>query len=163
MLIGVISDTHDNLPLIERAVARCNEHKAGFVIHAGDYVAPFAIKPLEQLKCPWIGVFGNNDGEKPGLTKESRGRIQPAPFELNLDGKKVVVVHDLAAFDRKELVGKGAQLIVHGHSHEAVVEMHAGVLFVNPGEIGAWLTGRSTLVMVETQTMEATIEEITAG
>ena len=43
MLIGVMSDTHDNVPLIEKAVALFNDRKVGFVIHAGDYVAPFAL------------------------------------------------------------------------------------------------------------------------
>ncbi len=41
MLIGVVSDTHDNLPLVEKAVKRLNEEKVNLVLHAGDYVAPF--------------------------------------------------------------------------------------------------------------------------
>jgi len=160
MLIGVMADTHDNVPLIERAVAVFNEKKVGFVLHAGDFVAPFSLRPLEALSCPWIGVFGNNDGEQKGLTQVSRGRIQPAPFELNLDGKIVVVVHDLAGFDRKAFVKKGAELIVHAHTHEALIEREGEALIVNPGEVGGWLTGRSTVALVDTGTMEATTEEL---
>jgi len=160
MLIGVMSDTHDNVPLIERAVALFNKKKVGFVLHAGDFVAPFALKPLEALSCPWIGVFGNNDGEQKGLTQDSRGRIQPAPFELNLDGKMVVVVHDLAAFDRDVLTKRGAQLIVHGHSHTSSIERAGEALIVNPGEVGGWVTGRSSVVLVDTETMTATAEEL---
>ena len=160
MLIGVMSDTHDNVPLIEKAVALFNDKQVGFVLHAGDFVAPFALEPLEALSCPWIGVFGNNDGEQKGLTAESRGRIQPPPFELNLDGKMVVVVHDLAAFDRKKLAEKGAQLIVHGHTHETSVDREGETLIVNPGEVGGWLTGRTTVVLVDTETMEASVEDL---
>jgi len=160
MLIGVMSDTHDNVPLIEKAVALFNAKQVGFVLHAGDFVAPFALKPLEDLSCPWIGVFGNNDGEQKGLTSESRGRIQPPPFELNLDGKKVVVVHDLSAFDRTALAEQGAQLIVHGHTHETAVEKVGEALVVNPGEVGGWLTGRTTVALVDTETMEASIEDL---
>ncbi len=162
MLIGVIADSHDNMPLIERAVEILNQKKVEFVIHAGDYIAPFALAPLEKLGCPWIGVFGNNDGEQAGLTKASRGRIQPPPFELNLDGKKVVVVHDLEAFARAEMVGRGARLIVHGHTHESSVEKDGEAVVLNPGELGGWLKGRSTLALVDTGTMEASIEEIGA-
>lgn len=160
MLIGVMSDTHDNVPLIEKAVALLNDKKVGFVLHAGDYVAPFALKPMESLACPWIGVFGNNDGEQKGLTRDSRGRIQPAPFELNLDGKMVVVVHDLANFDRKALAERGVGLVVHGHTHEVAIEREGDTLIVNPGEVGGWLGGRSTVVLVDTETMEATTEEL---
>ncbi len=160
MLIGVMSDTHDNLPLIEKAVSFFNEKKADFVIHAGDFVAPFSIAPLEDLRCPWIGVFGNNDGEQTGLTKLSQGRIQPPPFELNLDGKKVVVVHDLEEFDTNELIDSGAEIIVFGHSHEPGIEKIKDTLVINPGEVGAWLSGTSTVVLLETQKMDASIEEL---
>ncbi len=160
MLIGVMADTHDNLTLIEKAVSFFNEQKADFVIHAGDFVAPFSLGPLENLRCPWIGVFGNNDGEKAGLTKSSQGRIQPPPFELNLDGKKVVVVHDLEEFDTKELLESGAEIIVYGHSHESKVEMMDKTLLINPGEVGAWLSGRSTVVLLDTKTMEAHTKDL---
>jgi len=44
MKIGVISDTHDNLPLIEKAVKIFNEKGVKLVLHAGDYVALFVVK-----------------------------------------------------------------------------------------------------------------------
>jgi predicted phosphodiesterase len=40
MLIGLISDTHDNLPMIEKAVKKLNEENVALVLHAGDYVLP---------------------------------------------------------------------------------------------------------------------------
>ena len=161
MLVGVLADSHDNLPAIEKAVELLNGKKVGFVIHAGDFVAPFALRPLEDLRCPWIGVFGNNDGEQKGLTFNSKGRIQPAPYELNLDGKKVVVVHDLELFDLDEFERQGAQLIIHGHTHATDLTKHKdGLLILNPGELGGWLHGRHTLALVDTEKLEATIEEI---
>ncbi len=52
MLIGAISDTHDNLPKIEKAVQNLNEQKVGLVLHAGDYVAGFVIPRLGKTKLP---------------------------------------------------------------------------------------------------------------
>ena len=83
MLIGLISDTHDNLPMIEKAVKRLNEEKVELVLHAGDYVAPFVIPKFKALNCKLIGVFGNNDGDHELLRKrfsetsncEIRGRF----------------------------------------------------------------------------------------
>lgn len=63
MLIGAVSDSHDNLPLIEKAVKILNEQKVALVLHAGDYVAPFTIARFSKLDCQFIGVFGNNDGD----------------------------------------------------------------------------------------------------
>jgi len=42
LLLGIISDSHDNLPKIESAVARLNNLGVDLVLHAGDYCAPFA-------------------------------------------------------------------------------------------------------------------------
>ncbi|MEM1767624.1 MAG: YfcE family phosphodiesterase, partial [Candidatus Bathyarchaeia archaeon] len=64
MLIGLMSDTHDNLPMVEKAVSLLNDRKVELVLHAGDYVAPFVIPKLRELKAKVIGVFGNNDGDK---------------------------------------------------------------------------------------------------
>jgi hypothetical protein len=160
MLIGIIADSHDHLTALEQAVRLFVERKVGFVIHAGDFVAPFALKPLEALGCPWIGVFGNNDGEQKGLTRASQGRIQPAPFELNLDGRKVVVVHDLGAFDTQQLIAAGAQIVVHAHSHEPTIEKRGEALVVNPGELCGWLKGRRSLALVDTKTLEATLVDL---
>ena len=160
MIIGVMADSHDNVPAIEKAVNLFNSKKVGFVIHAGDFVAPFSLAPLSKLTCPWIGVFGNNDGEQKGLTSLSKGRIQPSPFELNLDGKKVVVTHQIESYEKEELIEQGAQLVIYGHTHETEIKTIKDVLFVNPGELGGWLTGRCTLVLVDTKKMEANLEEL---
>ncbi|MBW2703567.1 MAG: metallophosphoesterase [Deltaproteobacteria bacterium] len=160
MIVGILSDSHDNLPVLDRMAKYFNEQKVGFVIHAGDFVAPFALKAFEELRCPWIGVFGNNDGEQGGLTKMSQGRIQPAPYGLNLDGKKVVVVHDLASYSKEEFASKAAEVVIHGHTHEPEIKKEGDILFINPGELGGWVNGRCTVVLLDTKTMETRIEEI---
>jgi putative phosphoesterase len=76
MLLGVIADTHDNLPKIEKAISVFNRKRVSLVLHAGDYIAPFSLLPFRKLNCDYLGVFGNNDGEREGLTKISEGRIR---------------------------------------------------------------------------------------
>ena len=63
-MIGLIADTHDNLPLIDKAVTRLNEEKVEIVLHAGDYVAPFVVPRFKNLQAKLIGVFGNTDGAR---------------------------------------------------------------------------------------------------
>ncbi len=69
MIVGIIADTHDRLPLLDKAVKRLNEEKVELVLHAGDYVAPFVVPHFKPLKARLIGVFGNNDGDKELLKK----------------------------------------------------------------------------------------------
>jgi len=96
MKIGIISDTHDNLHAIARAVEVFNNEKCELVLHAGDYIAPFTIKPLSNLRSKLIGVFGNNDGDKILLLqrfKEKGFELYPSPYELEFNGKKILLTH----------------------------------------------------------------------
>lgn len=69
MNLGIISDTHDDLPSLKNAINKFNENRVSYVIHAGDYVFPRVVKEFKHLNSKLIGVLGNNDGEKLGLLK----------------------------------------------------------------------------------------------
>ncbi len=94
MLIGIISDTHDDMAAIRKAVDMLNAEKVSRVIHAGDLVSPFTFEIFSELKCGFSGIFGNNDGDRLLLKQKSGGNIHGQPLVLALDEKKVVVVHE---------------------------------------------------------------------
>ncbi|MEA1871092.1 MAG: YfcE family phosphodiesterase, partial [Candidatus Bipolaricaulota bacterium] len=73
MKLGIISDTHDNMPKIARAVELFNERKVDLVLHAGDFISPITASEFTHLEAPLIGVFGNNDGERLYLTERFNG------------------------------------------------------------------------------------------
>ncbi len=156
MLIGVISDTHDNLPRIAAATELFAQRGVETMLHAGDYVAPFALKLLLKSDLPLIGVFGNNDGERRGLGKVCATVYEP-PHRFDLDGRTIVLAHASEALD--EEATEGADLVVHGHTHEPFV--HEGPpLTVNPGEAGGWLSGRCTVALVDLDAMQAEIVDL---
>jgi len=146
MNIGVLSDTHDNLPKIEKAVKFFNKRKAGFVIHAGDFVAPFAAEKLKALSCDFIGVFGNNDGEREGLSLVSQGKIQQGPLRITLAGRSILIVHDLNSINLRE---EDAQLVISGHSHKPDLQNEDSRLMVNPGECSGWLSRRPSVAIID--------------
>ena len=153
MKIGIMSDSHDNMPNIAAAVKYFNEAGVAHVIHAGDFVAPFVYRALKELKCPFTGVFGNNDGERLGLQKTLTplGTLEPRLAKLDLGGKRIVVVHEGDFVE--ELAASGQyDLVVYGHSHTHDVREVGGVLIVNPGETCGWVTGRSTVVVLDLET-----------
>jgi hypothetical protein len=153
MKIGVLSDTHDRLPVIERAVERFNERGVELVLHAGDFVSPFTAIPLSALEGEFIGVFGNNDGDRLFLTKRFAeiGPIHPGYHRFEIDGMRTVLMHEPKSIDA--LVASGElDLVVYGHTHR--IDLREGnCLVVNPGEGCGYLTGRATVVVLDTETM----------
>lgn len=161
MKIGVIADTHDNVPMIAKAVDVFNAEGCSLVIHAGDYCAPFALMSFSKLKCKWIGVFGNNDGDRKALAIKSDGMIVDPPYTYDLSDKKVIVTHELD--DVPDLQGKlersEVHILIYAHTHKTDIRKAKNTLVVNPGECGGWLYGKSTVAIIDLKTMEA--KEIT--
>ncbi len=157
MRVGVISDTHDNRPKISKAVDVFNNEEVGLVIHAGDFVAPFTSKDLSQLNAKFVAIFGNNDGEKIGLkTALSKvGTINQGPYEFIYLGKHFVVMHEPSCMDALASSGK-YDVIIYGHTHQ--VDVREGKpLIVNPGECGAWVSGKSTVALIDLESMSAEV------
>ena len=154
MLVGIMSDSHDNVPKIRRAVQLFEKRGAETVIHAGDFVAPFAVKELAAFKGDIVAVFGNNDGEVTGILKVLPQVAQP-PLRTIIGGRVFVITHDLLRLDSKS----GCDVIVHGHTHD--LQIDEGVpLIINPGETGGWLRERSTIVLLDTDTLKPEVIEI---
>lgn len=165
MLIGLIADTHDRLPLIDKAIRKLNEGNFELVLHAGDYVAPFAIPKFADLKAKLIGVFGNNDGDREFIKKkfsEHRGLEIRGDFaEITVDGLKIALLHGNEEELLKALIeSEGFDVVVHGHTHKAEVYRKGKTLVVNPGEVCGYLTGKSTLALLDTVNCEAEMVQL---
>ena len=159
MILGIISDTHDNMPMILRAVELFNAREIDHVIHAGDFTSPFTFRALKQLQCPLTGIYGNNDGERVLLQKISHQRIFTQPYTLELAGRKIVIMHEHHVVDA--LADSGHfDLVVYGHTHEPDIRKRGNALIVNPGELSGWLYGRSTLALADLATLSAELIEL---
>jgi putative phosphoesterase len=146
MRIGVISDTHDNLTKLDQAVSFFNKQKVSFVLHAGDYVAPFSVARLSKLACDWRGVFGNNDGDREALARASGDRIAEDILRVEIYGRKIVMAHDGGWIDLKK---ETAQIIIYGHTHKPALSKGKSRLVINPGEACGWLSGVSTVAVID--------------
>ncbi|MFA6356553.1 MAG: metallophosphoesterase [Candidatus Omnitrophota bacterium] len=157
MKIGVMSDSHDNVPMVKKAVDLFNAEGCSLVVHAGDYCAPFAVTPLEKLKCKWLGVFGNNDGDRKALSMKSNGMIVDHPYRYDLSNIRMVITHEIE--DIQDLMGMIARqevhLLIHGHTHKPDIKKVDTCLIVNPGETGGWTTGKATVAIVDLDTLTA--------
>ena len=154
MFIGIMSDTHDNLPLVKKAIEVFNTRDVQHLIHAGDYTSPFTLKLFRDLKCEYTGIFGNNDGDKLLLQERAGGRIRPQPHVFTLHGRKIVVMHEHHVIEALAESGH-FDLVVYGHTHEADIRKVGSTLVVNPGEVGTWLYGKSSIAIADLEKMNA--------
>jgi putative phosphoesterase len=149
-MIGILSDTHDNLTRVREAVRLFNDSSCDLVIHAGDFVAPFTVEDLRNLHAPVKAVFGNCDGERVGLIRAFRGlgEIGKAPLKFTHAGLRFLVCHLDAPVDG-HLASKAYDVVVFGHTHRPLAVRRDGALLVNPGEAGGWLRGKSTVALLD--------------
>ena len=162
MLIGIMSDTHDNLPKTKEAVARLNDEGVELVLHAGDFIAPFVIGVLKNLNAEMVGVFGNNDGDRDMLVKKCSEHphlsIRGTFSRIHAGGMTIGLLHGSNLDLLDTLLSSGAfDLVVYGHTHRADVHMQGRTLAVNPGEVCGYLSGTSTIALADTRTGHAEI------
>jgi len=169
MIVGIISDTHDNLKNIDKAVRVLNENEVDLVLHCGDYIAPFVIKRLGKLNSKLIGVFGNNDGDKKlllSIANDLGFKIHNQPYEMKLSGRKVLLMHGLGNMEMTKTIVRAIartnkyDVIVYGHTHQSEVLNLEKTLIVNPGEVFGMLYGKSTLALLDLEKLEAKIIEL---
>lgn len=155
MRLAIVSDSHDNLWHLERA--RPHLAQADALLHCGDWVAPFTLKRFVDIMAgrPIHGVFGNNDGERRLLALVAQrydGVHLYGDFaQVELDGLRIALTHypEIA----RPLAASGRyHLVCYGHDHKAHEEWVGDVLLLNPGELFGGLTGRASLVLLETET-----------
>jgi uncharacterized protein len=160
MKIAIISDTHDNLNAITAFGNKLSELKPEYIIHAGDFCSPFAVRAIKPFGIPMKAVFGNNDGDKPLLTQAAEGfaEIKEAPFLFELGNRKFALMHysdkvnSLAASNQFDVV-------IYGHTHKLDIRTEP-CLIINPGELCGWLTRRSIAVILDTDTLTTEIIEV---
>ena len=165
MLVGAISDTHDNLPAVEKAVKYLNEQKVNLVLHAGDYVAGFVIPKFKLLNCKLVGVFGNNDGDhellKKRFSETSNCTIHERFTQIEIEDYRIALLHGHETELLDALISSGYfDAVIHGHSHNSSIERKGKTLAVNPGEVCGYLTGKYTLAIIDTAKNEAKIIEL---
>ncbi len=161
MKLGVLADSHDHLDHLRRAVEACRDRGVTALVHAGDFVAPFSIPLLGEAGVPVFGVFGNNDGERVGLTSrfaEIGGQVWERPLEVEIQGRRLLILHEPFGLDG--LVAAGTwSAIVYGHTHQ--VDYRPGpTVVLNPGEVCGWVTGRPTAAVLDLETGEAEILDL---
>lgn len=165
MLVGVISDTHDNQNSVARAAKIFREHGVQLVFHLGDIVSPFTLRKLGAALggVKIEAVYGNNDGEKSLLSRVAKdlgAGLSDPPRSLQLEGRRLLLLHGLGGYDETlELVtalaeSKRWNAVLYGHTHVAHLDYVRGVLVLNPGDASGYL-GKPSVAILDLAYMRA--------
>lgn len=150
MKIGLISDTH--VPSYGKeppAQVIAAFQGVDLILHAGDLYTQDVITWLERI----APVEATTSGR--ASMAEAAPRVSP-PRVVEAGGYTIGLIHQLVMTpmredpypgsiarnfpqgmsipdELKDIFGKPVDVVVFGYTHEALVEKHQGVLFVNPG------------------------------
>ncbi len=155
MKLAVLSDIHDNIWKLERALEHARSAEA--LLFCGDFCAPFTLKQIaEGFSGPIHAVFGNNDGDRFLLLQIAGGfdhvHLHGEFAILELDGKKVVL-HHYPEIARPLAASGEFDAVFYGHNHIHKIEKIGACDLINPGEVMGRF-GRSTLVLYDTDSGE---------
>lgn len=167
--VAVLSDSHDNLPMVDRAVDIIRSIRPAAVLHAGDIISPFSLKRFSNSGARLFAVYGNNDGERVLLRKiaEDFGYIiSEQPLQVRIGGYEAVILHGTSGKEETRRIALSLaksgeyDLVVYGHTHEVDVTRTASSLVVNPGELCGYLSGKATFAVVDLEERGAEIIEL---
>ena len=158
MHIAILSDIHDNLWNLARAIS-CVQG-ADALLCCGDLCSPFVIDELAKFPREVHIVFGNNDADLYRITSKASRlahvQVHGELFQAVFDEKRFAMNH----FDylAKPMSKSGDyDVVCFGHNHEFEISREAGCLRINPGPImgakfssGKWENVAPTFVVYDT-------------
>ncbi len=158
MKVAIISDSHDNIPNIEKAIEYINKNKVDAIIHCGDLAAPSIIKEEfgPKFSGPIHFVHGNvadRELNEKVAQKFSNVTLHGDVGELTLENKRIAFCHHPQT--AKELAATGKyDIIFYGHSHIPWEEQVGKTKLLNPGTL-AGMFNKATFAIYDTVTDKA--------
>ncbi|QDU55555.1 YfcE family phosphodiesterase [Aeoliella mucimassa] len=137
MLIGVVSDTHDQLERTRQAIDLLIGLEAELLVHCGDITSRAIVEICAEL--PLYFVFGNHDSDNvPELVQAADdysacslawgGMIQAA-------GREIGVAHGHLRSDLRPIIESQPDYLLTGHFHEHADWMQGDIRRVCPGAL----------------------------
>jgi putative phosphoesterase len=157
MKIGLLSDTHNNLPATIAAARLLLDHGVEAVIHCGDIGTDRILDELYarfyEKNVPLYFVLGNCDLHEYSVINypELDGLHFCDRFgSLTLDGKKIGFLHgdDHRTFSKNAESGVFDYLIT-GHTHAPHDQIHKTTRLLNPGSAAQSRSGPETCAVLD--------------
>ncbi len=139
MLIAILSDSHDHIVHLDRAVTIANSKGAQLLIHCGDLISPFMLPYLERFSGQVHFIYGNNVGDQHLISS----RCKEENTNINHHGTtgKITVENIRIGFNHYPELARGLaqsgnyDLVCCGHNHLCSIERIDKCFLLNPGDL----------------------------
>ncbi len=145
--IAILSDSHDNLDALAKALEQVRASRATLLLHCGDLCAPFVLDRLGKgFSGPIHVVFGNNDADGRMLqvvaNKHTQIALHGIYAEIAVPGsgagegeeRTIAMIHYPEPARRIAASGQ-VDVVCYGHNHQKHAEQVGSCWLVNPGEL----------------------------
>ncbi len=137
MLVGLISDTHDDKARTRDALKMLDEHAPRALLHAGD-LASGEMVPLFERYWTWLAQ-GNMDRPRSirdAIEEHDADVLYDIKHEVEMDEVTIGLVHGDDKARLEGMINSGAfDLVVHGHTHAFRDETVGDTRVINPGAV----------------------------
>ena len=139
MKIGILSDTHNNIDNLKRALAIFRREGIELLIHCGDLASPATAVHLGGFTL--IYVHGNMD-RNPLAIRQTLFDLNPSSMAANqfsgelIPGIRVAATHGHIPGKIESFIESGCHYIFHGHTHRRRDEIIGSSRIINPGALG---------------------------
>ncbi|MGI6657214.1 MAG: YfcE family phosphodiesterase [Desulfobulbus sp.] len=139
MRIAVLSDSHDHIPNLCRAVSLANAEQAEVLLHCGDLISPFMLKHLGRFQGPVHLLYGNNAGDR-HLIASRCGTIftnirHHGEYGTLTLGSLRIALHHYPDLARTVARSGEYDLVCYGHDHIFHCERIGNCTLLNPGDL----------------------------
>jgi len=157
MKIAIVSDSHDNVPNIDKMLAFCKKEKIETIIHCGDVCAS---DTLEYLADNFTGEIWWTSGNVHGELDVMVGFQKNLPKLHYLKDNSLVVIPNVVLkiglthfpdVAKQMAETKKYDFVFHGHTHQPWETTVGNCKVVNPGTL-AGMFNKATFAVLNTET-----------
>ncbi len=139
MELGILSDTHNNIVNLKKALKVFHASNVQILIHCGDITDPAVAKEMNGFKV--IHVLGNCDvdaeGIKHALLSCDTNNISQDQYTGSIERVQFAVIHGDDPTKLQQLIASGNyHFVFHGHTHRRRDETIGFSRVINPGALG---------------------------
>ena len=156
MLIGLMSDSHNNRPDVRYALGIFRTLGIQVILHAGDLISADLLKELKGFSV--YLSFGN--GDDPLMISSKAGNLS-AKFVcedmigLSLAEKRIFMIHGDHKPELDKRITSGIyDYVIHGHTHRYRDETVGATRVINPGALGGRFVGERSFATLDIERNE---------
>jgi uncharacterized protein len=154
MMIGVISDTHGDVPMTRHAIDVLDTFRVNLILHCGD-VGSRVLPLFAGRKVHLVGGNTDDPDSLRAAIVDPAHTFHDQMGELEIEGCRVAFLHGHDVKLLRHTIQSGRwELVCHGHTHVSSRSREGSTLVLNPGAVSR--TSFPSVAVVELPSINVT-------